>query len=97
MIESGMVPVIVTVDATAQAAVEDLSKPSIPSGAIARRLQAHLVQVPRSARARLIECGHVAFIEKASRSDQFAVLLSKSLYQQDVGLGSVDIWVCATD
>lgn len=86
MIESGMVPVIIADGATAEGAVKDLSKPFIPRGAIARRLQAYLVQVPPRARARLIECDHVAFMEKASRGDQFAVLLTKSLYQQDVGL-----------
>jgi CRISPR-associated endonuclease/helicase Cas3 len=86
MIESGMVPVIVAGDSTARAAVEDLSKPWIPSGAIARRLQVYLVQVPPRARARLIECGHVTFAERSFRREQFALLLTKSLYQQDVGL-----------
>jgi CRISPR-associated endonuclease/helicase Cas3 len=97
MIESGMVPVIVANEAAAQAAVQDLSKPWISSGAIARRLQAYLVQVPPRARARLIGCGHVAFIEKNARREQFAVLQTKSLYQQDVGLMWEDAEYLATE
>lgn len=88
MIESGMVPVIIQRDDEARKAVNDLSKPWIPSGAIARRLQTYIVQVPPKARARLITCGHVAFVETKLRSDQFAVLLTGSLgrYDPDVGL-----------
>jgi CRISPR-associated endonuclease/helicase Cas3 len=86
MIESGMVPVIVADDATAREAVQDLSNPRVPSGPIARRLQPYSVQVPPRARARLIERGYVMFMEGALRREQFAVLLTKTLYDQDVGL-----------
>jgi CRISPR-associated endonuclease/helicase Cas3 len=86
MIESGMVPVIVANDATAQAALQDLSRPWISSGAIARRFQPYLVQVPPRARARLIAYGHATFMEKSLRREQFAVLQTESLYHQDVGL-----------
>ncbi len=86
MIESGMVPVIVQRDEKACAAVKKLSVETIPSGAIARELQTYIVQVPPKARQRLIDCGHVAFFEKEKRGDQFAVLMTKSLYQEDVGL-----------
>ena len=97
MIESGLAPLIVAGDTTARKAVEDLGKPWIPSGSIAQRLQAYLVQVPPRARARLIECGHAAFIEKDSRRDQFAVLLTKSLYKPDVGLVWEDAEYLATE
>jgi CRISPR-associated endonuclease/helicase Cas3 len=86
MIESGMAPVIVADDATARSAIDDLSKTWISSGSIAQRLQPYLVQVPPRARARLIECGHVTFVERDSRREQFAVLLTKPLYLRDIGL-----------
>jgi CRISPR-associated endonuclease/helicase Cas3 len=97
MIESGLAPLIVAGDTTARKAVEDLSKPWISSGSIAQRLQAYLVQVPPRARARLIECGHAAFMERDSRRDQFAVLLTKSLYKPDVGLVWEDAEYLATE
>ncbi len=86
MIESGMVPVIVEGDETAQKAVRDLKYENIPSGALARRLQTYTVQVPPKARALLLDNQHVAFIEPEKRGDQFAVLQTPSLYQEDVGL-----------
>ena len=97
MIESGLAPLIVAGDTTARKAVEDLSKPWISSGSIAQRLQAYLVQVPPRARARLIECGHAAFMERDLRRDQFAVLLTKSLYKPDVGLVWEDAEYLATE
>jgi CRISPR-associated endonuclease/helicase Cas3 len=97
MIKNGMVPVIVADDATAQEAIKDLGKPWLPSSAIARRLQAFVVQVPPRARTRLIECGHVTFMETALRREQFPVLLTKSLYRQDVGLVWEDAEYLATE
>lgn len=86
MIESGMVPVIVPGDDKARSAIAKLGIEKIPSGVIARELQTYIVQVPPKARARLIACGHVKFAEIRLRRDQFAVLVTESLYQQDVGL-----------
>jgi CRISPR-associated endonuclease/helicase Cas3 len=86
MIESGMVPVIVQGDAMARNAVNKLWIEKIPSGAIARELQAYIVQVPPKARARLIACGHVAFVAERLRRDQFAVLSTDDLYRPEVGL-----------
>ena len=86
MIESGMVPVIVLGDGIARKAVEELKYENIPSGALARRLQPYVVQVPPKARAHLIACGHVKFVEPGVRGDQFAVLMTESLYQREVGL-----------
>ena len=97
MIETGMVPVVIANEPAAQEAVGHLSKPWISSGAIARELQPYLVQVPPRARARLIDSGHVTFMEKAARREQFAVLQTKSLYQQDVGLIWEDAEYLATE
>jgi len=97
MIESGMVPVIVPRDEKARDALARLGIKAIPSGAIARDLQTYIVQVPPRARARLIECGHVMFFEESLRRDQFAVLITKSRYQEDVGLVWEDAEYLATE
>jgi CRISPR-associated endonuclease/helicase Cas3 len=97
MIESGMVPVIIATNPVVREALKDLGNPLIPTGAIARRSQAYLVQVPPRARARLIECGHVTFMEKSLRGEQFAFLLTKSLYDQEVGLLWEDAEYLATE
>lgn len=86
MIESGMAPVIIESDDTAQKAVSDLKYENIPSGVLARQLQPYTVQVPPRARKLLLDNKHVAFIEPEKRSDQFAVLQTPSLYRKDVGL-----------
>lgn len=86
MIESGMLPVIVPREPAAAEAVERLGIADIPSGALARDLQPHLVQVPPKARVRLVANGHVAFASPALRGDQFAILRSPSLYDEAVGL-----------
>jgi CRISPR-associated endonuclease/helicase Cas3 len=86
MIESGMAPVIVPGDDKAQSAIEKLGIDKIPSGAIARELQTYIVQVPPQARARLIACGRVTFVEERLRLDQFAVLTALDLYKPEVGL-----------
>jgi CRISPR-associated endonuclease/helicase Cas3 len=97
MIETGMVPVVIANEPAAQEAVGHLSKPWISSGAIARELQPYLVQVPPRARTRLIDSNHVAFMENSLRREQFAVLQTKSLYQQDVGLVWEDADYVATE
>lgn len=86
MIESGMVPLIIPGDDMARQAIAKLGIDAVPSGLIARELQAFTVQVPPRARARLMACGHVAFAEERLRGDQFAVLRTPSLYEPDVGL-----------
>ncbi|MBO0664436.1 CRISPR-associated endonuclease Cas3'' [Jiella sp. MQZ9-1] len=86
MIETDMVPVIVSHDAAACAAVDKLARPEVSSGAISRDLQSFIVQVPPKARARLMANGHVAFGQPNLRGDQFAVLQTSSLYKEDVGL-----------
>lgn len=86
MIESNMVPVIVSWDSKAQQAVDKLNLKKIPSGIIARELQTYVVQVPSKARELLIRCGHVAFESPTLRADQFVVLQKASLYDPEVGL-----------
>jgi CRISPR-associated endonuclease/helicase Cas3 len=85
MIESGMTPVIVPRDEKAQKWVEKLEIKEVPSGTIARELQAYTVQVPPKARNLLLK-GHVRFFAENLRCDQFAVLVTPSLYREDTGL-----------
>lgn len=86
MIESGMEPAIVPFDDKAAEAVDDLGKEWIPSGAIARKLQTYVVQVPPKARRLLIDNGHVSFARPDLRGNQFAVLRNASLYREEAGL-----------
>ena len=86
MIESAMVPVIMALEDRAREAVDRLRIEAIPSGLIARQLQTFVVQVPAKERARLIDNGHVAFEQPALRGEQFAVLKTPSLYNQEIGL-----------
>lgn len=86
MIASVLVPVIIPFDARAKKAIEDLSIANIPSGMLARELQAYIVQVPDRDRGRLIENGHVAFVAPDLRGDQFPVLQTPKLYERTIGL-----------
>ncbi len=86
MIDSGMEPVIVPFDQHAKKAVDELGIPEISSGQLLRKLQTYVVQVPPKARDLLLRNGHVAFVRPDLRGDQFAVLQTASLYNEDVGL-----------
>ena len=86
MVESGMVPVIVAGDDVSKKVVSELDVERISSGSLAKRLQTYCVQVPPNARDLLIRNGHVTFARPELRGDQFAVLQTKSLYREDVGL-----------
>jgi CRISPR-associated endonuclease/helicase Cas3 len=86
MIESGLLPVIVPGDDGARKAVADLDVPDIPSGALSRRLQSYVVQVPPKARALLMAAGHVVLKAEKLRGDQFAVLVRDDLYRRETGL-----------
>ncbi|MDQ0326974.1 CRISPR-associated endonuclease/helicase Cas3 [Rhodopseudomonas julia] len=86
MIEDGMAPVIVAGEKRAQQAIAKLGVPTIPSGAIARELQPYIVSVPPRARALLKKNGHIAFAHPDLRGDQFAILKTDTLYEEDVGL-----------
>lgn len=84
MIETTMLPVVIP--RGAEATVEKLSDGRVPSGALARDLQRHIVLVPEKARARLIACGKAAFAAPQVRGDQFCVLKAGELYHEDSGL-----------
>jgi CRISPR-associated endonuclease/helicase Cas3 len=84
LIESGMAPVIIPMDAEASAVVGQLRANAIPPGVAARKLQTFVVQVPPAWRHKLIENGHAEFV--AGYGDQFAVLTSSALYAAETGL-----------
>ena len=86
MIESGLLPVIVPGDEAARKAIADLGNPAIPSGKLARQLQRYIVQVPPKARALLMANRHVMLAAESIRGDQFAVLMTPSLYSAEIGL-----------
>lgn len=86
MIESGMTPVIVATDAASRAALEELEKPQVSAGAVVRRLQSYIVQIPPRERARLIHAGDVRFVAQERLGDRFAVLQNETLYSRDCGL-----------
>lgn len=86
MIDSPMLPVIIPRDEKARQAVDRLGIAEIPSGALARDLQAFTVQIPARARALLLENGHARFHAPEQRGDQFCVLESADLYRDDFGL-----------
>lgn len=84
LIESGLAPVIVAIDDAAKQALDGLRHGWLTPGACARQLQSYTVQVPPKARQTLIENGHVRFV--AGFGDQFAELMTGSLYTREVGL-----------
>jgi CRISPR-associated endonuclease/helicase Cas3 len=85
LIESGMQPVIVAIDDEPKAVLLAL-RAGMPPGMAARKLQNYVVQVPSRDRRKLIdnENGHVKFVKDFG--DQFAVLITESLYSREVGL-----------
>ena len=87
MIDSKMVPVIVATEEAALAAVKELGIEKVPSGKIARALQAYTVQIPDKMRALLVSNGHASFYAPHLRGDQFCVLAEgSSLYREESGL-----------
>jgi CRISPR-associated endonuclease/helicase Cas3 len=86
MIESGLLPVIVPGDETARKAIADLDNPAISSGKLARQLQGYIVQAPPKARALLMANRHVMIVAEGTRGDQFATLMTPSLYSAEMGL-----------
>ena len=91
LIETSMVPVIVPyagvngVSEVANALLRDLKFADRP-GQIARKLQPYTVQVPTRARNSLLQAEAIEAVEKDKFGDQFMVLKSMDLYQQEVGL-----------
>ncbi|MEX2643275.1 MAG: hypothetical protein WD270_07470, partial [Acetobacterales bacterium] len=85
LIEEGMVPVIVRRDEASRNAVRALTYAE-KTGGLARRLQPYIVQIPPKIRAELVRFGQVTFAAAERLGDQFAVLESEDLYDDDVGL-----------
>lgn len=83
LIESGLAPVIVASEVAAREALNAL-RAGRPPVAVARKLQSYVVQVPPRARARLLANSHLRLEE--GFGDQFPVLMTEGLYQNDVGL-----------
>jgi CRISPR-associated endonuclease/helicase Cas3 len=86
MIESGMLPVIVAREDEARKVVDDLANPYVSSGALARRLQRYIVQVPPKAHELLRQSGNLVFHAQDLRGEQFPVLGNNGLYHEDTGL-----------
>jgi len=84
MIESGLVPVIAPTQSEPRDVLQRLRSGFLSACAAARQLQRYIVPVPPKARDRLFACGHVRFVE--GFTDQFAELVTPSLYREDVGL-----------
>jgi CRISPR-associated endonuclease/helicase Cas3 len=84
MIESGLAPVIVPIEPRPRDALNHLRRGFLPAGAAARKLQSYIVPIPPKARNLLLANGHVRFVE--GFGDQFAELVTLSLYHAAVGL-----------
>ena len=85
LIQSGQEPVIIAREEEAHEAVRALAYAERPGG-IARRLQPFIVQVHPHYRTQLVKNSHVYFEAQERFGDQFAILFTGSLYQEDVGL-----------
>ncbi len=85
LIQSGFLPVIIDREEEAHKALRELAYTERPSG-IARRVQPYVVQVYPRFREQLVTNNHVFSAESERFGDQFTVLFTNSLYQDDVGL-----------
>jgi len=85
LIRSGLSPIIIAKDKNAQKELDRLAYVERP-GAVARKLQPFIVQVPPKARNLMLANGHVRFAQEARFGDQFAVLANDSLYKESTGL-----------
>lgn len=88
VIETPLVPVIVPyrgADRSIDRLVDDLRRVERP-GAIARRLQPYIVQIPRDARKGLISTGAAEIIRGEDFGEQFVLLVNEDLYDRRTGL-----------
>jgi CRISPR-associated endonuclease/helicase Cas3 len=83
MIESGLAPIIVAREAEAREAFAAL-RAGASAGAVARRVQRFIVQVPPKARELLLTNGHARLV--GGTAGEFIVLVTESLYRDEVGL-----------
>ena len=90
LFQEAMVPVIIpaSIDPIAGVADEVLNRiPHVEGiGGTMRALQRHIVQVPRQARAKLIDARSAAPIAPDKYAEQFVRLTNRDLYSADVGL-----------
>ena len=86
MIKSIMVPVIVDYEGLAQPILERLNNPEVSPGKAARDLQQLVIQVPQRAFDELIKNWRVSYRREDLWGTQFAVLESRELYKETVGL-----------
>jgi len=85
MIESVMRPVIIPYNAEAEALIEKLRHAEYV-GAIARKLQSYLVQIPAQALAVLGKAGVIEVIKPERFGEQFTLLINDDLYCDKAGL-----------
>ena len=85
LIQSELLPVLIAREEEAHKALRALAYAERPGG-VARRLQPYIVQVFPLFREQLVKNNHVYFEAQERFGDQFAVLRTKSLYREDVGL-----------
>jgi len=86
VIDSGMAPVIIPRDEVAKAQLAALLRPDAAVGAVARRLQPYIVQIPPKARQLLRLNGKIQPVAPQIYGDQFMQLVVDKLYTPDVGL-----------
>jgi CRISPR-associated endonuclease/helicase Cas3 len=86
MIESGLAPIIVARDKKARETLDAMHGGFFSAGVAARKLQSFIVQVPPKARTLLFANGHARFVHEKEYGDQFAVLVTGSLYREETGL-----------
>lgn len=86
LIDSGMVPVIIPRDEDAREQLASLLRPNAAVGAIARRLQPYIVQIPPQARQLLLKNGLVQAVAPDTFGDQFMQLAVDNMYTPEVGL-----------
>jgi CRISPR-associated endonuclease/helicase Cas3 len=89
MIDEVMAPILIGWDEPAKGLIKDL-RYAEKVGAIARKLQRYLVNVPPRDRAKLIQRGAAEVIQPARFGEQFVALTDMSLYRDDVGLDVSD-------
>ncbi|XSG85847.1 MAG: CRISPR-associated endonuclease Cas3'' [Methylohalobius sp. ZOD2] len=85
MIENTQMPVIIPFDEIARTALRDLDYAE-RAGAIARRLQPYIVQLPRQGYDALRSAGAIQPVAEAKFGEQFIQLVNEPLYEDQVGL-----------
>ena len=90
MIEDVMVPVIIPASIKAYekdpSAVQRTLDYATSAGGIGHAVQRHLVQIPRSARGKLIAAKAAIVLRSKEFGDQFVQLTNDAIYTADAGL-----------